>query len=306
MEPKIFVQKKNITQLKKEAVVIPLNSDLSLKKHLFCWLKKKRRVFVEGLKRSSPKKRIFIIKNWKDIFKSKYVICVMVETKDLFTLQELIRKVTVEIFKTAYRYRIKSIAFPALESPLFSYKATAKIMAQEVFRYLREKRGYLKEIIFTLSTQKAYDIFKKNVLGYINYMRKKMQEGPFLTVDGIVEYRGGIVMVERSNPPFGWALPGGFVDYAESAESAVVREIKEETNLDFVDIRQFKVYSQPQRDPRFHTVSVVFTGKGKGTLKASSDAKNVKIFKPNRLPQIIAFDHRRIIQDYLMSKDDKD
>ena len=110
-------------------------------------------------------------------------------------------------------------------------------------------------------------------------------------------------MVERKNPPFGWALPGGFVDWGESVEEAVVREVKEETNLDFVNIQQFKVYSQPQRDPRFHTVSVVFVGKGEGILKASSDARNVKVFKFNNLPQVIAFDHKKIIEDYLKEND---
>ncbi|OPX30569.1 MAG: NUDIX hydrolase [Candidatus Omnitrophica bacterium 4484_171] len=130
-------------------------------------------------------------------------------------------------------------------------------------------------------------------------MIKKVSQGPFLTVDGIVEYNNGIIMIERSNPPLGWALPGGFVDYGESVESAVIREVKEETNLDFVDIKQFHTYSNPGRDPRFHTVSVVFIGKGRGTLKSGDDAAGAGVFSEENLPANIAFDHKKIIQGYL-------
>ena len=176
-------------------------------------------------------------------------------------------------------------------------------MAQEVFRYTREfKKSSLKKVIFVLYSQDAFKTFEKNVVRYLEHMAKKISEGPFVTVDGIIEKDKGIVMIERSNPPFGWALPGGFVDYGESIEEAVAREMKEETNLDFVNFKQFKVYSQPDRDPRFHTVSVVFAGEGKGTLKADSDAKDARVFTLDNLPEKIAFDHRQVIHDYLKSK----
>ncbi|OPY76852.1 MAG: Bifunctional NMN adenylyltransferase/Nudix hydrolase [Syntrophorhabdus sp. PtaU1.Bin058] len=128
-------------------------------------------------------------------------------------------------------------------------------------------------------------------------MRRELKT-PLLTVDIIIRYRGGIVMIERKNPPPGWAIPGGFVDIGESIEDAAVREAKEETSLDVMLIEQFHAYSKPDRDPRFHTVSVVFIADGKGTLKGRDDARKAEIFTEDSLPGMIAFDHRGILTDY--------
>lgn len=127
-------------------------------------------------------------------------------------------------------------------------------------------------------------------------------QNPFPTVDIIIEKGEGIVLINRKNPPYGWALPGGFVDYGESLEEAAKREVKEETNLDIKELKQFCVYSTPGRDPRFHTISTVFTGKGEGKLKASDDAKEIKIFKKDEIPSVLAFDHKRILEDYFNSQ----
>jgi len=121
---------------------------------------------------------------------------------------------------------------------------------------------------------------------------------PLLTVDIIIRYKDGIVLIERKNPPPGWALPGGFVDVGESIENAAIREAKEETSLDVTLIEQFHVYSKPGRDPRFHTVSVIFIGEGKGELKGQDDARHADVFHKDALPEIIAFDHRDIILHY--------
>jgi len=121
---------------------------------------------------------------------------------------------------------------------------------------------------------------------------------PRLTVDIIIELPAGIVLVERKNPPYGWAIPGGFVEYGETLETCAIREAKEETGLDIFNLRQFHAYSEPDRDPRGHTITVVFIAQATGTPHAASDAKNVGVFTKDSLPENIAFDHRRILEDY--------
>lgn len=121
---------------------------------------------------------------------------------------------------------------------------------------------------------------------------------PAITVDIIIEMNGGVVLIERRNPPFGWALPGGFVDYGESLEAAARREAQEETGLDVVLTEQFHAYSDPGRDPRQHTASVVFIATAAGTPTAADDAKNLGVFTGAGLPSILAFDHGRILNDY--------
>ncbi len=181
----------------------------------------------------------------------------------------------------------------------FPAVASAKIIAQEISRYARCRgRNGLNLIRCLLSNKDRCAIFETQVLGYLRHMIDVLGRGPYCTVDGIVEMEKGIVLVERRNPPFGWALPGGFVDYGESLETAVQREIKEETGLEYRDLNQFRVYSDPDRDPRFHTISAVFTGKGQGTLRAGDDAARAEVFFLQDLPENIAFDHRQIIEDY--------
>ena len=126
---------------------------------------------------------------------------------------------------------------------------------------------------------------------------------PLLTVDIIIDMSGRLVMIERHNPPYGWALPGGFVDYGESLEAAAIREAREETSLDVKLIRQFHTYSAPDRDPRQHTVSTVFLARAEGQPEARDDAKNIDLFTREALPETIAFDHRTILTDYFRYKD---
>jgi len=133
-----------------------------------------------------------------------------------------------------------------------------------------------------------------------------MRRGPFLTVDAIIEVGGGVVLIERSNPPFGAALPGGFVDAGESLEEAVKREAREETGLELTGLRQFHTYSAPDRDPRFPTVSTVFIAKGKGTPKSGDDAASLKVVPMSEIEGMnLAFDHHDILRDYLHGRGKK-
>jgi len=129
-----------------------------------------------------------------------------------------------------------------------------------------------------------------------------LYRNPAPTVDIVIACPGrGVVLIERANAPHGWALPGGFVDYGESVENAAVREALEETGLHVELTGLLGVYSDPGRDPRKHTVSVVFTAQplNLSRLKAGDDAKGVKIFTLDNLPEVLAFDHAVILADYI-------
>jgi len=125
---------------------------------------------------------------------------------------------------------------------------------------------------------------------------------PVPTVDIIIEIISetgpGIVLISRKNPPHGWALPGGFVDYGESLEAAAVREAREETSLDVTLLRQFHTYSDPARDPRQHTITTVFVARASGIPEAADDARDARIFPLSEIPGDLAFDHGTIVSDY--------
>ena len=133
-----------------------------------------------------------------------------------------------------------------------------------------------------------------------------MIKTPFLAVDGIIklydenENFQGIVLIERLNRPLGVAIPGGFVDIGETVENAVIREMKEETTLDITIESLLGVYSDPKRDERFHTASIVYICKAYGTPKAADDAKEVYVYKIDEIPlEKLVFDHKQIILDFL-------
>jgi 8-oxo-dGTP diphosphatase len=125
---------------------------------------------------------------------------------------------------------------------------------------------------------------------------------PKLAVDCIIRVDGKLVFIRRKNRPQGLALPGGFVDYGESVEDAVRREMREETGLELENLRQFRVYSDPKRDPRWHCVSVVFTADGVGGPKAGDDAAEIVLADAGSVPFAdLVFDHAQVVRDYLAS-----
>ena len=132
----------------------------------------------------------------------------------------------------------------------------------------------------------------------------KQFHNPVLTVDVIIELntesnKKSIVLIDRKNYPFGWALPGGFVDYGETVENAAVREALEETSLHVKLNNLLGIYSDPDRDPRKHIISIVFVAKAEGMPIARDDAAQVAVFAVDKLPERLAFDHSKILADYL-------
>ncbi len=121
---------------------------------------------------------------------------------------------------------------------------------------------------------------------------------PKPTVDVVVELPEGIVLIQRRNPPYGWALPGGFVDEGERVERAAVREVEEETGLHVALTALLYVYSDPARDPRQHTMTVVFVGTAEGQPQSGDDAEDAQVFTLDALPSPLAFDHGQILADY--------
>ena len=133
-----------------------------------------------------------------------------------------------------------------------------------------------------------------------------MTEGfrnPLPTVDVIIETAPGeVVLIRRRNPPHGWALPGGFVDYGERLEDAAVREAKEETGLDVTLGRQLHTYSDPARDARHHTITTVFVATAEGTPVGADDAAEARIFPVDALPEPMCFDHSDILEDWTLGR----
>ena len=125
---------------------------------------------------------------------------------------------------------------------------------------------------------------------------------PLISVDVIIRIGRKIVFVERKHRPLGWALPGGFVEVGETVEQAAAREMREETGLTIRNPSLFGVYSDPRRDPRGHTVSVVFTATARGVPRGADDAARAELFDPRHPPRPLRFDHPRIVRDYLRGR----
>lgn len=223
------------------------------------------------------------------------------------TSEEQIRRSYAKILSSGKRTKAKKITVHAASFGLGTFPpvAAAKILAQEIYRYfLGIPRFERKTSLCILSADRRLArLFQKTIIGYLRHATEDLGCGPFITVDIIIETKGGIVLIKRSNPPFGWALPGGFLNKGESLEEAARREAGEETGLAVKNLKQMHTYSDPSRDPRFHTVTTVFVGQAHGAPRAASDAADARVVTPQewrRLP--LAFDHRQVLEDYLRLK----
>ena len=125
---------------------------------------------------------------------------------------------------------------------------------------------------------------------------------PLLAADAIVELVNvpgrPIVLIERKNPPYGWAIPGGFVDIGETLEAAAIREAREEITLDIELVSLLGIYSNPKRDPRGHTITAIYVATSTGTPVAADDAKSLRVFALDDFPSPLAFDHDMVLADY--------
>ena len=293
----------DIAELKVDAIVCTANIELKMEHGLAKAIKDKGGAEIE--KAVSEKGYIRIGEAfWTAAGKleADYVIHAATSDKNLYTDEAIIREACVSALRCAAHLKVESIAFPALGcgTAKFSPVGAAKIMSQEILKFIRFTDSTIREVFFCIYNDETFRVYEQTVSGYLHHIQDTLGEGPYVTVDAIIELKEGIIVIERSNPPHGWALPGGFVDYGESLEEAVKREAKEETNMELEDLKQFHTYSDPKRDPRFHTVSTVFVAKGKGTPKFGDDAKGLTIVKYEDLMSLgYAFDHKKVIMDYI-------
>ena len=196
---------------------------------------------------------------------------------------------------------IKSASSEMDMSYRHAWGVVKKIEGLAGFKIIETKRGGEKKGGSKL-TEKG-----REMLDEFEELKEKQSEevykNPALTVDGIILKEDKILLIERGKPPFEgkYALPGGFVEYGETVEDAVVREIEEETGLKTEIKKLFGVYSDPERDPRGHTVSVVFELEAvSGGLKGGDDAASASYIATTDLPDL-AFDHSKIVKDFLLS-----
>lgn len=306
----INVIKGDITDLKVDAVVNPAHSSLKMEKGLAGFLKKEggQAIEQEALQKGPIEAGQAVWTKAGDL-RARYVIHAAVTGPQIRVDETILRRAAASALECADELQLHSLAFPALGcgEGAFAPAGAARIMVQEIMRLCRERKTSLREITFCLYDAETFEVFDNTIRGYVQHMVETLGLGPYSTVDVIIELEEGIVLVERSNPPYGLALPGGFVDYGESLEQAAIREAKEETDLDLVDLRQFHTYSEPDRDPRFHTISTVFIAQGRGIPKSGSDARTLRVVRYEDLPQLeYAFDHKEIIKEYLIEKEFED
>ena len=303
---KLSVIQGDITELEADAIVCPANIDLTMEKGLANAIKVRGGTEIElaAMLRAPIASGEAIITPGCHL-SAKHVIHAVTVDENGKATEESIRGAAAQAIQLAEENTLHSLAFPALGCGVgkFPQVGAAKIITQEILKLRRKKSSSLHEIIFCLFDDKTFQTFDKTISGYVDHIQNELGLEPYTTVDIIIELEEGVVLIERSNPPFGWALPGGFLDAGESLEEAAYREAKEETSLDLEDLRQFHTYSKLGRDPRFQTISTVFTATGVGTPQFGDDAKGLQVIPyAELLSREYAFDHKQIISEYLAQR----
>ena len=227
------------------------------------------------------------------------------EGPELVKAQGPVRDRVRDILRRAAEREEKLFEMSGLDNryPDFPIGGVARIVAQEIRRILKAGDSGLEHIVINVYGGQNLEEYQDTFEGYIKHLEIDLGREPYHTVDLIIERPEGLVVIERSNPPYGWALPGGFIDPGEDAQTAARREAKEETNLDLGGLREFGVYDQPGRDPRFETSTTVFIGTGMGEPRSGDDAQALKIIGyHDLLGADFAFDHGRIVGDYIATE----
>ncbi len=298
-----FIQT-DITGLKIEAIVNPANTKLIMGGGVAGAIKRKGGKEIENeAMHFAPIELGQSILTQAGKLPANSVIHTATMHMDFKTDYDIIRKCARSVFDLCYEKGIKEVAIPVLGAGVggLDIAMSSKITAQELFKAVRENRAPEKAVfVFYDDVALSKGLSARN---YLLHLKNKTMQGPFITVDAVVFDKLNnpekVVLIKRKNPPFGWALPGGFLDYGETVEDAVCRELKEETGLDYNYVRQLGVYSDPNRDERFHTITVAFYGISEGNPKADDDAQDAGWFSLKDLPEKIAFDHKQIIIDAL-------
>lgn len=296
----------DLTELTIETIVNPANRSLVMETGLGGIIKDKGGELIEQqARKKAPLAPGEVVVTGGNNLKCSYVIHAVTENENGRTDEKVLRHACANALRAAAQIDVASLALPGLGCGAegFPVVGAAKIMAQEIVKFSRlpdTERRHLRQITICLPDKETYQTFDKTITGYINHILNDLSMGPYVTVDIIIERPEGIILIERSNPPFGWALPGGFVDVGESLEEAAIREAKEETGLDLTTLQQMHTYSEPDRDPRFHTVSTVFVAEAAGTPQFGDDAKGLTIVPyAELLSREYAFDHRKVMVDYI-------
>src|SRR3989338_11702916 len=296
----------DITRLDVDAIVIPADGQLKMDSGLGEFIRKEGGDEIEEEAVSKgPLQEGKAVSTMAGRLKARYVIHAVTKMADGRTDQDILRSAVFHALQCAKELKARSLALPALGCAEEGFPAVgaAKILTQEIMKCARDAKSTVREVVFCVYDEETFKVFDRTIRGYIDHVVRKLGFGPYATVDIIIETLEGIVLIERSNPPYGWALPGGVVDYGESLEEAAIREAKEETGLDLTSLQQMHTYSEPGRDPRFHTIATVFIAEGRGEPRSGDDAAGLKIVRYEDLIQMdYAFDHKEIIEEYLVER----